>query len=184
MVLMSVDGDDGEVSRLVMTVAGRTLLFWRVRVQTSPKSSTCTAFEETCEELQRSGWPWSAWRWARPQAVCDYTGYYVGGGASPRSPSMPCRRDLGLGLSGQVVCSSRTTGLVLQTALARGRGPVSARWSARAGSHGRSVSRTVGMRRPRTVPCCLVDTAPRSRSARAPIVPRLHPRCRPIIRPA
>ena len=38
--------------------------------------------EASCEELQRSGWPWSAWRWAQPQAACDYTGYYVGGGAS------------------------------------------------------------------------------------------------------
>ena len=40
--------------------------------------------------------------------------------ALPRSRAMPGRRDMGLGLSRQVVCSSRATGLVLQTASARG----------------------------------------------------------------
>lgn len=37
-------------------------------------------------EVARAGWPWCSWVWARPQNPCEYTGYYVGGGApGPRS---------------------------------------------------------------------------------------------------
>ncbi len=40
----------------------------------------------SCEEVARSGWPWCHWKWAQVQNPCDYTGYYVGGGApGPRS---------------------------------------------------------------------------------------------------
>jgi hypothetical protein len=40
----------------------------------------------SCEEVARAGWPWCHWVWAQPQNRCDYTGYYVGGGApGPRS---------------------------------------------------------------------------------------------------
>ena len=32
-------------------------------------------------EMARAGWPWCHWVWARTQNPCEYTGYYVGGGA-------------------------------------------------------------------------------------------------------
>lgn len=32
-------------------------------------------------EVARAGWPWCHWVWASPQNPCEYTGYYVGGGA-------------------------------------------------------------------------------------------------------
>lgn len=38
----------------------------------------------SCAEVQRSGYPWQCWRWARPQVACDYVGYYVGGGSPHR----------------------------------------------------------------------------------------------------
>lgn len=40
----------------------------------------------TSAEVARSGWPWCYWKWAQVQNPCNYTGYYVGGGApGPRS---------------------------------------------------------------------------------------------------
>jgi hypothetical protein len=40
----------------------------------------------SCQENARAGWPWCFSIWARPQDPCEYTGYYIGGGApGPRS---------------------------------------------------------------------------------------------------
>jgi hypothetical protein len=44
----------------------------------------------SCEEIKRSGNPWDCSRWAKPQAVCDYVGYYVGGGAPRRCGRTRC----------------------------------------------------------------------------------------------
>lgn len=53
----------------------------------APASHAGNLYEAaSCEEVARAGWPWCHWKWARLQNPCDYTGYYVGGGApGPRS---------------------------------------------------------------------------------------------------
>lgn len=47
----------------------------------------CNLYEgASCKEVARAGWPRCWWVWAERQDPCDYTGYYVGGGApGPRS---------------------------------------------------------------------------------------------------
>ena len=42
------------------------------------------------KEVARAGWPWCHWTWARRQNPCNYTGYYVGGGAPGPHSRGPC----------------------------------------------------------------------------------------------
>jgi hypothetical protein len=42
-----------------------------------------------CHEVQRAGFPRCIADWAKPNNTCDYTGYYVGGGAY--TYRNPCR---------------------------------------------------------------------------------------------
>ena len=65
------------VTRLVLIAS--VLLATAVRADECPTENLYQ--HASCEEIERSGWPRDCWRWAKPQAVCDYVGYYVGGGA-------------------------------------------------------------------------------------------------------
>ena len=74
---------------LIMLASG-TLLATSARGQ---QYASANLYEPaSCEEVERSGCPWECACWAKPQAACDYIGYYVGGGASryggrPRCPA-------------------------------------------------------------------------------------------------
>ncbi len=76
-----------ETVRTVLIAFGALLAVALTRSLADAEPAPCNLFQGACPaEVARAGWPRCWWCWAERQNPCDYTGYYVGGGApGPRS---------------------------------------------------------------------------------------------------